>query len=87
MKDLLFTGSSWEDMQYWEENNPKVYQQIKRMISEISRDPFRGIGKPEPLKHDYAGWWSRRINNTDRLIYKMENDALVILQCRSHYNK
>lgn len=85
MKDLLFTGSSWEDMQYWEENNPKVYQQVKRLISEISRDPFRGIGKPEPLKHDYAGWWSRRINNADRIVYKIENDTLVILQCRSHY--
>jgi len=64
-----------------------MLKRINRMIKEIQRTPLEGIGKPEPLKHDLSGYWSRRIDDANRLVYKVENDMLTILQCRGHYRQ
>lgn len=76
---------SWEDYLYWQKTNQKILKRINTLIKEISRDPFRGKGKPEPLKHALAGYWSRRINEEYRIVYKIEGDSLFIVQVRYHY--
>ena len=82
---IIFLDSAWEDYLYWQDTDKFLLKKINTLIKEIERIPFEGSGKPEPLKHNLAGWWSRRINLEHRLIYKMETDALIILQCRYHY--
>lgn len=82
---LEFKPQAFEDLQYWVERQPKVAKRILRMIEETRRDPFGGIGKPEPLKNEFAGWWSKRITDEDRLVYKAEADRLIIAQARGHY--
>ena len=76
---------AWEDYLYWQVTDKKTLKKINPMIKEIQRSPFQGNGKPEPLKHDLAGWWSRRIDLENRLVYRVENESLFILQCRYHY--
>jgi toxin YoeB len=83
---LEFKPQAFEDLQYWVATNPRLAKKILRLVEETSRTPFKGTGKPEPLKGDLAGWWSRRIDQEHRLIYKVEADALVILQARHHYD-
>jgi toxin YoeB len=70
---------------YWQSTDKALLKKINSLIKEIERTPFEGSGKPEPLKHNLAGWWSRRINLEHRLVYKIENDTVVISQCRFHY--
>jgi toxin YoeB len=82
---LIFMSSGWEDYLYWQATDKKILKKINALIKEIERNPFLGTGKPEPLKHDLAGWWSRRIDLEHRLIYRIENDSVFILQCRFHY--
>ena len=82
---LLWVEESWEDYLYWQKNDKKTLNKINNLIKEIQRTPFEGLGKPEPLKENLSGWWSRRINIKDRLVYKVEEEKLVILQCRFHY--
>ena len=82
---LLWIEESWEDYLYWQKNDKKTLNKINNLIKEIQRTPFEGLGKPEPLKENLSGWWSRRINIKDRLVYKVEEEKLVILQCRFHY--
>lgn len=82
---LVFTDDAWEDYLYWQTNNKKMLQRINSLIKEALRTPFNGTGKPEPLRFDMAGCWSRRIDTEHRLVYKPENDRLIILQCRYHY--
>lgn len=83
---LSFTSGAWEDYLYWSRSDRKKLARINELIKEIQRDPYRGIGKPEPLKHALAGCWSRRIDETHRLVYKFDSTrGLVILQCRYHY--
>lgn len=84
MKLIWLTGA-WEDYLYWQQNDKKTLKKINNLIKDIQRNPFSGIGYPEPLKHNLSGWWSRRINLEDRLVYKVENDSIVLLQCRKHY--
>ena len=79
-------GDAWDEYCKWMQTDKAVIKRINELVKDTRRDPFSGIGKPEPLKHDLAGLWSRRINDTDRLIYYMENDVLVIVGCKGHYD-
>lgn len=82
---LIFSEHGWEDYLYWQQTDRKMLVRINALIQEIQRQPFQGIGKPEPLRHGLAGYWSRRINDEHRLVYKMTEDALFIAQLRYHY--
>lgn len=82
---LIFSDQAWDDYLHWQESDKKLLQRINGLIKEISRDPFEGTGKPEPLKHALAGYWSRRINGEHRLVYKVANGDLLIAQLRYHY--
>ena len=82
---LIFSDEAWEDYLYWQEQDRRVVARINRLINETRRNPFKGTGKPEPLKHALAGFWSRRINDEHRMVYKVEEDALLIAQLRYHY--
>ena len=82
---LVFADHAWEDLCYWIDKDPRMAKRIARLIEDTKRDPFEGIGKPEPLKHDFAGYWSRRINEEHRMIYKTDQGQLLIAQLRYHY--
>jgi toxin YoeB len=83
--NITFTADAWEHYQYWQENDKEILQRLNTIIKDCQRSPFKGIGKPEPLKANYKGYWSRRINNEHRLIYAISNNVLEIVQCRFHY--
>ncbi len=83
--EIVFQTQAWEDYQYWLEKDSKVLQRINDLIKDTTRSPFKGIGKPEPLKGDLSGCWSRRITDEHRLVYIVEGKRLHILQCRFHY--
>jgi toxin YoeB len=83
--NLLWSDDAWEDYLYWQETDKKKLKKINELIKEIKRHPFEGIGDPEPLRHNYAGYWSRRIDREHRLVYKVEKESLFIAQCRYHY--
>ncbi|MEY4483540.1 MAG: Toxin RelK [Verrucomicrobiota bacterium] len=83
---LEFKPQAFEDLQYWVQYQPKIAKRLLRLIEETQRNPFEGIGKPEPLRNELSGWWSRRIDDEHRLVYRVEKDALIILQCRYHYD-
>jgi len=82
---LLFSEHAWEDYLYWQQTDRRTLKRINSLIKAIKRSPFEGIGKPEPLKHGLAGYWSRRINEEHRLVYKVENDVIRLAQLRYHY--
>jgi toxin YoeB len=82
---LIFAEAAWQDYGYWQQQDKQMLKRINQLIQEIQREPFAGIGKPEPLKHALSGYWSRRINDEHRIAYKVENDALLIAQLRHHY--
>ena len=85
--DQYFTERAWEDYIFWLENDKSFLKKINSLIKDIKRgNPFEGIGKPEALKHNMSGCWSRRINTEHRLVYKIEDDLLIIQSCRYHYN-
>ncbi len=81
----IFADNAWEDYIYWQTEDKKTLKKINNLIKDIERNGNEGIGKPEPLKGDLSGYWSRRINDKDRLIYKLSNDKIYILGCRTHY--
>ena len=81
-----FVEESWEDYLYWQKTDKKVLARINELLKDISRHPYTGIGKPEPLKHKYKGCWSRRIDSEHRLIYQVKEGSIVILKCRFHYD-
>jgi len=83
---LAWSEHAWADYLYWQEIDKKTLKRINILIKEIQREPFVGIGDPEPLKHNWSGCWSRRIDREHRLVYKIENAVLVVLQCRFHYS-
>jgi toxin YoeB len=83
--NVKFEGAALEQYDEWDELNKKLKSKIKVLIKEIKRTPHIGIGKPEPLKGNLSGWWSRRINDEHRLVYKVENDILTIRSCKFHY--
>ena len=82
----LFTENGWEDYMYWQLTDKKMVKKINSIIKDIERNPYEGIGKPEPLRFDLAGLWSRRINSEHRLIYKIDGNSMFILACRHHYD-
>lgn len=82
---LIFSDHAWEDYLHWQKNDKKILRRINKLIKEIKRNPFEGIGKPEPLKHALSGYWSRRINDEHRIVYKASADAILIAQLRYHY--
>ena len=82
---LIFSDTAWEDYLYWQKTDKKTLRRINSLIKEIMRTPFEGTGKPEQLKHALSGYWSRRINDEHRLVYKVTEDAVHIAQLRYHY--
>ncbi len=82
---LIFAEKAWEDYLYWQKTDKKMLNRINTLIKDIRRDPFDGIGKPEPLKHALSGYWSRRINDEHRIVYKIQQDSLLVAQLRYHY--
>ena len=82
---IVFTKNSWEDYISWQQEDKRILSKINELIKEIQRTPFKGKGKPEPLKFDLSGFWSRRIDREHRLVYKFENEEVLIFSCRFHY--
>ena len=82
---IVFMNDSFESFNEWASEDKKVFKKIGALIKDIQREPFNGLGKPEPLKHDLSGYWSRRITDEHRLVYKVENDTVYIVNCKYHY--
>jgi len=82
---LVFSDEAWDDYLYWQKHDRKLVERIHRLVQEIRREPFGGMGKPERLRHALAGYWSRRITDEHRMVYKVEGEALLIAQLRYHY--
>jgi toxin YoeB len=85
MRNLTCTNESWESYLYWQMQDRKTLRRINELIQAAQRDPFTGVGKPEPLKHGLAGCWSRRIDETNRFVYMVNDGELIIISCRYHY--
>lgn len=83
---FIFVDESWEDYLFWQKTDKKMLSKINDLLKEISREPFSEIGKPEPLKHKYKGFWSRRIDDEHRLIYQVKEGEILIAKCRFHYD-
>jgi toxin YoeB len=84
--NYIFVDESWEDYLYWQQTDRKILKRINELITDIARNPFDGIGKPEPLKYKYSGYWSRRIDHEHRLVYKVYKDQILIAKCLFHYD-
>jgi toxin YoeB len=84
--NIDFTEAGWRDYVYWQDQDRKTVSRINRLIQDIERNGHDGVGKPEPLKGNLSGWWSRRIDDKNRLVYRIENERLEITQCRGHYD-
>ena len=82
---LSWTDEAWRDYLYWQTQDKKTLRRINKLITEVKRSPFEGIGKPEPLKENLSGFWSRRIDDTNRLVYAVDEAAITIISCRYHY--
>jgi toxin YoeB len=85
MKKIVFEENAFHDFTEWATTDKKIYKRIVDLIKDILRQPFTGIGKPEPLKHELKGYWSRRINDEQRLVYKVSDEAVTIISCKYHY--
>jgi len=83
--NILFTDDAWEDYLYWQQTDKSTLRKINQLLKEIQRSPFTGVGKPEPLKHQLQGCWSRRIDSEHRLVYEITDDTLKVIGCRFHY--
>jgi len=81
----IFSDEAWDDYLYWQNNDRKIVERINKLIQEVKREPFSGLGKPEPLKHALSGFWSRRITDEHRMVYRVEADALLLAQLRYRY--
>jgi toxin YoeB len=82
---LAWSDNAWEDYLYWQQMDGKTLKRINSLIKDIQRQPFAGLGDPEPLKHNWSGYWSRRIDREHRLVYKVELESVFVVQCRYHY--
>jgi toxin YoeB len=82
---LIFSENAWDDYLYWQQTDRRMLNRINTLIKDIQREPFQGIGKPEPLKHALSGYWSRRITDEHRMVYTVESNAVLIAQLRYHY--
>lgn len=83
---IVWNDEAWDDYLYWQVQDKKTLKRINQLVQGIVRNGFDGIGKPEPLKGDLSGWWSRRIDSKNRLVYRLQDGQIEIAQCRSHYN-
>lgn len=83
--NLIFSDQAWEDYQHWQDTDKKVIRRIHELLKDIKRNPQSGIGKPEPLRHALAGWWSRRIDQEHRLVYRVTGQGILLAQMRYHY--
>ena len=86
MSKLSFSEKAWQDYLYWQTQDKKVLRRINQLLQDIERNGYQGIGKPEPLKGDLSGFWSRRIDDTHRIVYRVSDGLIEILQCKGHYN-
>ena len=84
---IIFTKNSWEDYISWQSEDKKMLKKINELLKDIQRTPFEGKGKPEPLKYDLAGFWSRRIDREHRLVYQVSKNEILVYSCRYHYDK
>lgn len=84
---LIFSSTAWSDYLYWQNTDKKILNRINTLIKEVKRSPFEGVGKPEPLKHGLSGYWSRRINDEHRMVYKVQDDSILLAQLKYHYGK
>ncbi|OUR71578.1 addiction module protein [Methylophaga sp. 41_12_T18] len=82
---LAWTNDAWADYVYWQTQDKKTLKRINKLINDVKRSPFDGIGKPEPLKENLTGFWSRRIDDTNRLVYAVDDNVITIISCRYHY--
>ncbi|PIX34678.1 MAG: Txe/YoeB family addiction module toxin [Bacteroidetes bacterium CG_4_10_14_3_um_filter_31_20] len=85
MKEVEFSPTAHHQLMEWEKNDEKVYLRIDELLKAIQDEPFKGIGKPEPLKYQFQGYWSRRITKKDRLVYQVTHDAIIVISCKYHY--
>jgi toxin YoeB len=85
-KELSFKDSGWADYLYWQAKDKKTLKKINALLKDIDRSPFSGEGKPEPLKHNRRGYWSRRIDGANRIVYKVTDTQIIIVQCKGHYD-
>ena len=83
---ILWHENAWDDYCAWQTEDKKTLKKLNALIKDIQRSPFDGIGKPEPLKENLSGWWSRRIDDTNRIVYKQDEDNIIIAACKGHYN-
>lgn len=83
--NLIFSDRAWDDYRYWQETDRRMLRRVNELLKDIKRSPFDGIGKPEPLRHQLAGFWSRRIDSEHRLVYAMTQNGIEIASCRYHY--
>ena len=86
-KSIKWDFDAWEDYLYWQSNNKKNLKRVNQLIKDICRTPYEGIGKPEPLKGNLTGFWSRRIDEEHRIVYAVETDVIVIFSCKGHYDR
>jgi len=84
---ILWAEPAWEEYCYWQSQDKKTLKRINDVIKDIQRDPYSGIGKPKPLKNDLSGCWSRRIDDVNRLVYRVKDNIVEILECKGHYNR
>ena len=82
----LWTDNGWENYLHWQSQDRKILGKLNALIKDIERNPYEGIGKPEPLKHELSGWWSRHIDGENRIVYRIKDGNLEISQCKGHYN-
>ncbi|EGQ8923961.1 Txe/YoeB family addiction module toxin [Vibrio vulnificus] len=82
---LSWTDDAWDDYLYWQTQDKKTLKRINKLINDVKRSPFEGIGKPEPLKENLSGFWSRRVDDTNRLVYAVDDQVITIISCRYHY--
>ena len=85
-RSVRFEPDAWEDFNDWLAQDIKAARRICALLKDAKRNPFEGIGKPEPLKHNYSGYWSRRIDKVNRLVYKVTEDTIIVMSCKNHYN-
>lgn len=84
-RNLVFTPQGWEDYQFWINQDKRTLKKINRLVDDAARNPFTGLGKPEPLKENYSGFWSRRIDDKNRLVYAVTDNEIRVIACRFHY--
>ena len=86
LRKLQWDSDAWEDYVYWQFQDKKTLKRINQLLQDMLRNPFKGIGKPEPLKGNLSGFWSRRINEDNRIVYAVDDEAITIIECRNHYS-